>query len=70
MSHGISHTVSYLRACVFRSRHGMAHTIANSQQVSAILLKNHIRDNFRRPEIQHFPGGGMGMPPDHPTRHT
>ena len=40
---------------ILRSRQGAAYTIANSQQVSAILLKNRIRDDFRRPEIQKFP---------------
>ena len=39
MSHGISHTLGYKGARVFRSRHGAAHTIANLQQVSAISLK-------------------------------
>ena len=37
-----------------------AHTMANSQQISAILPKNRVRDDFRRPEIPNFPGGGGG----------
>ena len=54
MSRGISHALSWLRAHVLRLRHGAAHTI-----VPAMLLKNRIRDDFRRPEIQNFPGSCM-----------
>ena len=47
------------RRAVSRISDVRIYTIANSQQVSAILLKNRIRDDFRRPEIHNFPGGGM-----------
>ena len=38
----------------------LASTIGNTQQVSAILFKNRITDDFRRSEMKIVLGGGGG----------